>query len=32
MPDYDAYLYWHVNAETDAANWWLRNVLVAAFR
>jgi len=24
VPDYDAYLYWHVNAEADPANQWLR--------
>jgi DNA-binding transcriptional LysR family regulator len=32
VPDYDAYLYWHVNAEADPANRWLRNLLVTAFR
>ena len=32
VPDYDAYLYWHVNAEADPANRWLRNLLVEAFR
>ena len=32
VPDYDAYLYWHVNAEADPANRWLRTLLVAAFR
>jgi DNA-binding transcriptional LysR family regulator len=32
VPDYDAYLYWHVNAETDPANQWLREQLMGAFR
>ena len=32
VPDYDAYLYWHVNAEADPANRWLRKQLMAAFR
>jgi len=32
VPDYDAYLYWHVNADADPANRWLRNLLVGAFR
>jgi DNA-binding transcriptional LysR family regulator len=32
VPDYDAYLYWHVNADADPANRWLRKVLVEAFR
>jgi DNA-binding transcriptional LysR family regulator len=31
-PDYDAYLYWHANADADPANRWLRKVLVEAFR
>ena len=30
-PDYDAYLYWHANAEADPANHWLRNRLMEAF-
>ena len=32
VPDYDAYLYWHVNAESDPANQWLREQLMGAFR
>jgi DNA-binding transcriptional LysR family regulator len=32
VPDYDAYLYWHVSADADPANRWLRERLVAAFR
>jgi len=32
VPDYDAYLYWHVNAEADPANRWLREQLMGAFR
>jgi len=32
VPDYDAYLYWHVNAETDPANQWLREQLMRAFQ
>jgi DNA-binding transcriptional LysR family regulator len=32
VPDYDAYLYWHVNADADPANRWLRNLLMGAFR
>jgi len=32
MPSYDAYLYWHANADADPANRWLRSVLVAAFQ
>jgi len=32
VPDYDAYLYWHVNAEADPANQWLRKQLLNAFR
>ena len=32
VPNYDAYLYWHANAEADPANRWLRNLLIAAFR
>jgi DNA-binding transcriptional LysR family regulator len=32
VPDYDAYLYWHVNADADPANRWLRKQLMAAFR
>jgi DNA-binding transcriptional LysR family regulator len=31
VPDYDAYLYWHANADADPANRWLRKVLVEAF-
>ncbi|PWT70957.1 MAG: LysR family transcriptional regulator [Proteobacteria bacterium] len=31
-PDYDAYLYWHVNADADPANRWLRKQLAEAFR
>ncbi len=32
FPDYDAYLYWHANADADPANRWLRQVLAHAFR
>jgi DNA-binding transcriptional LysR family regulator len=32
VPDYDAYLYWHVNADVDPANQWLRKQLMGAFR
>ena len=32
VPDYDAYLYWHVNADADPANQWLRKQLMGAFR
>jgi DNA-binding transcriptional LysR family regulator len=32
VPDYDAYLYWHANAEGDPANQWLRKQLMSAFR
>jgi DNA-binding transcriptional LysR family regulator len=32
VPDYDAYLYWHVSADADPANRWLREQLIAAFR
>jgi len=32
VPDYDAYLYWHVNAEADPANQWLRKQLLNACR
>ncbi len=32
VPDYDAYLYWHVNADADPANRWLRKLLMEAFR
>jgi len=32
VPDYDAYLYWHVNADADPANRWLRKQLLQAFR
>jgi DNA-binding transcriptional LysR family regulator len=32
VANYDAYLYWHVNADADPANRWLRNQLMAAFR
>jgi DNA-binding transcriptional LysR family regulator len=32
VPDYEAYLYWHVNADADPANRWLRTRLIAAFR
>jgi DNA-binding transcriptional LysR family regulator len=32
VPDYDAYLYWHVNAEADPGNQWLRKQLLNAFR
>jgi DNA-binding transcriptional LysR family regulator len=31
VPDYDAYLYWHANADADPANRWLRRVLAEAF-
>jgi DNA-binding transcriptional LysR family regulator len=31
VPDYDAYLYWHVNADADPANQWLRKQLMGAF-
>ena len=27
VPAYDAYLYWHVNAEAEPANAWLRQQL-----
>ena len=30
-PDYDAYLYWHANADADPANQWLRKRLIEAF-
>jgi len=30
VPDYDAYLYWHANADGDPANRWLREQLVDA--
>ena len=32
VPDYDGYLYWHVNADADPANQWLRKQLMGAFR
>jgi DNA-binding transcriptional LysR family regulator len=32
VPDYDAYLYWHANADADPANRWLRKLLMEAFR
>jgi DNA-binding transcriptional LysR family regulator len=32
VPDYDGYLYWHVNADADPANQWLRKQLMSAFR
>ena len=32
VPDYDAYLYWHANADADPANRWLRKQLMDAFR
>ena len=32
VPDYDAYLYWHANADADPANRWLRKLLLDAFR
>jgi len=32
VPDYDGYLYWHANADSDPANQWLRKELVSAFR
>jgi DNA-binding transcriptional LysR family regulator len=32
VPDYDGYLYWHVNADADPANQWLREQLMGAFR
>ena len=32
VPDYDAYLYWHVNADADPANRWFRKQLMGAFR
>ena len=32
VPNYDAYLYWHANADADPANRWLRSALVEAFR
>jgi DNA-binding transcriptional LysR family regulator len=31
VPDYDAYLYWHTNADADPANRWLRKQLTEAF-
>ena len=31
-PDYDGYLYWHVNADADPANQWLRKQLMVALR
>jgi DNA-binding transcriptional LysR family regulator len=31
VPDYDAYLYWHANADADPANRWLRKQLTEAF-
>ncbi|TXH06403.1 MAG: LysR family transcriptional regulator [Nevskiaceae bacterium] len=31
MPAMDAYLYWHANADTEPANRWLREQLMAAF-
>ena len=31
VPDYDAYLYWHINADADPANRWLRGRLISAF-
>jgi DNA-binding transcriptional LysR family regulator len=31
VPDYDAYLYWHANADADPANRWLRGLLISAF-
>ena len=31
VPDYDAYLYWHANADSDPANRWFRTLLVKAF-
>ena len=31
VPEYDADLYWHVNADADPAHRWLRKVLVEAF-
>jgi DNA-binding transcriptional LysR family regulator len=30
VPDYDAYLYWHANADADPANRWLRKQLTEA--
>ncbi len=30
VPDYDAYLYWHANADADPANRWLRKQLTDA--
>ena len=32
FPDYDAYLYWHANAEGDPANQWLRNLVRTTFQ
>jgi hypothetical protein len=30
VPDYDGCLYWHVNADADPANQWLRKQLTVA--
>jgi len=32
MPTLDLYLYWHASADGDAANRWLRGLVVDAFR
>ncbi len=32
MPTLDLYLYWHASADGDAANRWLRSLVVDAFR
>jgi DNA-binding transcriptional LysR family regulator len=32
MPTLDLYLYWHASADGDAANRWLRGLVVEAFR
>jgi DNA-binding transcriptional LysR family regulator len=31
VPAFDTYLYWHANADTDPANEWLRQQLLATF-
>jgi hypothetical protein len=32
VPAFDSYLYWHVNADVDPANMWLRQQLLDALR
>jgi DNA-binding transcriptional LysR family regulator len=32
VPAFDTYLYWHANADGDAANAWLRGLLLGALR